>query len=301
MIKLFCLTLLAIVLVACETLPPEVQKYQQAISSWRQENRLAAVQFLKDALDINPEYFEAWMELGNYQSAQKNWKESVGAYESAGKLHDQEPGPWIALGENYIEIAKSLENEEERNKTFLTAQYNFSKALEIPNLSQDDKFRATLGKGICLLNRTLVEESRTYLQDALKMEPDNYSARFYEAAFREHEIGPNKKSLETYEKILIWKPDHLEALKQIGGLYAQLKKNTLAYDYYQKFLDNGGQSSAVKQWIAEHPITTPTASPTSMTPQPTYLMICPECGRIGKEGETVCNKDGANLVPREKS
>lgn len=295
MLKFVFILALSIILMACETIPEYEQKYQLAVDSWKQGNKAEAVQYLHESVDLNPDYYEAWLQLGNYQADQQQWEEAAKAYEAAIPLQEQDPEPLLGAGESYIEVGRSLEEEESKQKTFLTAQHNFSKVLDLGRLSEDDKFRATLGKGICLLTRTLVEDSRSYLQEALEMRPDSYTARFYEAMFRESQLGPNKKSLEVYEKILVWKPDHLEALRQLGNVYRKLEQKNLAYNYYQKFFDNGGKSTSIKDWMDKNPPITTTSS------EPEYLMVCPECGRIGKKGQTVCDSDGAELIRQEKS
>jgi hypothetical protein len=74
----------------------------------------------------------------------------------------------------------------------------------------------------------------------------------------------------------------------------ELTENTR--EYYERFLKAGGQSKLIKKWLEDHPVATDDAGKKG---KKEVIMVCPECGSLGKKGLSVCNRDGAELVPKE--
>ncbi len=290
---------IVIFLWACGSVPVYEQKYQEGISAWEQGNKKEAIVLLNESLADNPQYYPARMELGNYHRELQEYEQAAKDYEAAIELAAQESDPWILAGESYLQVGRSIEDPEEYQKVFLTAQYKFSKALELPKLGSENKFRATLGKGICLLKRTLTEDAREYLGKALEEQPNDIEAKFYNAVLKEQQVGPNKASMEIYEKVIAANSKHVEALKQMGDLFKKLGHTNQAHEYYSRFLNAGGKSASIQEWVIEQDKVWQAAN--AVPREKETIMICPDCGRIGKKGQKVCDFDGSDLIPQEKS
>lgn len=297
--KAIYILIIVLILSACQSTPLYEQKYQMATNAWEQGNKNEAITLLNESLQENPEFYEGRMELASYFHQLRQYKKAAEQYELCIELSPQDPTSWILGGESYLELARTIDDNEERSKTFLDAQHKFSNALNLQNLSKEGKFRATLGKGICLLQRTLKEDAREYIEDALRMQPNDISAKFYDAMLREHQLGPNQKSLDVYEKVLIWKPDHLEALQQMGDVFKKLGLHQKAFDYYKKFLNLGGQSANIQEWINAE--SSKMQANQGEPQEKEVIMVCPSCGRFGKKGQKTCDFDDTELVSQEKS
>ncbi len=309
------LIILFVFLIACESVPLYEQKYNMAVNTWKQGNRNEAITLLQEALQENPDFYEGRLELGSYYFQQKKYKEAAAQYEAAVEIAPQDPNPWILAGESYLELARSIEytDIEERSQKFLTGQNKFSNALRLDGISKEDKFRATLGKGICQLYRTLKEDAREYIGDALRMKPNDVVAQFYNAVMLEQQLGPNKKSLEKYKEVLEKEekkrnnsegaePLHLEALQNIGDSFCKLNLTSSAYDYYKDFLNYGGKNKNIQEFVStennrrQAEESRRQAEEVKNNKVEETVMICPACERFGKKGQTVCEFDGTDLI-----
>ncbi len=274
------------------------------MDAWESGQREEAIDLVSEAIQHSPEFYDARIQLGKFHKESKNYKKAVEVFEKAIDKSPEKPAAFLGAGDAYLLIAKQQEDPDEAEKTYLKSQYKFSQVLELLEISQEDRFSACLGKSICLLQRTLTEDSRNFLKKALSLEPDNIDARFYEAKLHEIGIGPNKKSLDQYSKILAKKPNHLEALLAMGDMFVKINNTDNAIYYYQSFIDKGGVSKRVKEWLASNvkvPVATEEAQVQPQKPAPpSRVKICNECGRIAKQDDTVCPFDGGDLVVQDE-
>lgn len=290
------LLLLSFLLVSCQSVSNLAkEKYTQSLDAWEKGQKKEAISLISEAIQASPNYYDAHVQLGNFYSQSNEHAKAAEEYETAIQLDDSDHNIYLALGDTCIALAREEESEEQA-KRYLRGQYAFSRVLEFKRLPLDDKFRATLGKGVCLLYRTLTEDARRYIHEAAQLKPDHIDSIFYTAALREQEMGANKKSMQTYETVLQKKPNHLEALKWMGDLFKKIGLPGKALDYYQQFLAKGGRSTSIKEWVSEQEKATVAAGPTTAKE---IVMVCRECGRIGKQGQQVCDFDGADLLAQD--
>ena len=292
--KLWLMISILSILTSCQSVSTlSKTKYQEALSAWEKGQKENAVAFMEEAIQNSPRYYEAHIQLGNFYRDMNDYENSLAQYDLAIKLAPSDPEGWLSTGETCVRWGRFLKGEKKLS-IYLKGQYHFSKVLGFKQVSEEEEFRATLGKGICLLNRTLTEDARKYLNEALALNEDDIDAIFYNAVLREQEMGPNKKSMDTYEEVLERKPDHLDALKKMGDLFKALGMNQKGLDYYKKFIEAGGSSSDIDQWVADQERLA--AEQNDVPQQAEIIMVCPECGRIGKQGQTICDFDGTELI-----
>jgi len=310
--KIVCLFLIsACLLISCSSGPSIWEtKYKQAVSADLAEQNEEAINLALEAIENKPDYYEAHILLANLYKKKKDWMKAEEAFEKASVLDPLKAETFLGIGESYLQMAAQKENEEEAEQDYRKGQYNFSKVLDLPKVSgvqltHEEQFLALLGKGICLLERTLAEEARTFLKQSLELDIDNTDARFYNARLHEIGIGPNKQSFSEYKKILSQNPKHLKTLLAMGDFYYKLDQNNkdAIRTYYKSFAENGGISKRVNEWLDANPLAQPVAyepgsqvsAPVTVTPQ---VKVCQTCGRIypiSKES-SVCDHDGGDLI-----
>lgn len=271
--------------------------YDDAVQAWNQGQKEDAIGKLRLATEKSPRYFEAYIKMGEYQSDAGDYASASHSYEKAVELRPQHPDSLLAAGNAYL-----------RMKEYLKAQHKYSQVLGLEksqgiDLKQSHKFQANLGKGVCLLERTLVEEARSYLDKAAKMQPDSLDAFFYLGVLREAETGPNSYSMDVYQKTLEKEPRHLESLWHLGKAYRELDYRQKAVQYYQQYLEVGGDSQEIAEYVEKNrPAPAPAAEQQAAPAvEVEVVMACPECGRIGRRGNDRCLFDGTLLVPEAAS
>lgn len=280
-----------VLIISCANSTPKSKKmYDEAIVSWGQGKKEEAIEKLTGATKDNPKYYEAHLKLGEFYSSMEEHTKATESLETAIKIKPEDAEAYLIAGEVYLQIATE-------DKEYLKAQHKFSTALELPKMDVDQTFRANLGKGVCLLKRTLIEDARPFLEKAKQIKPQSLESIFYQALLSETLSGPNKQAISMYESILAQQPNHLGALKQLGDIYRKLSYIQKAITYYQKFLNSNGKSSDIAEFVQQNKIK---KEEVAVIPEE-KIMVCPECGRIGKKGDTNCVFDAVVLVEQTKS
>ncbi|NUM34329.1 MAG: tetratricopeptide repeat protein [Candidatus Brocadiae bacterium] len=300
LVLLLCLSFL----ISCQSVSSFSRKKQQeALEAWENGQKEDAISLMSEAIKHSPEFYDARIQLGNFHQESKNYSQAIDTFEKAIAKAPEKPAAFLGAGKTYLKMAKMKEDGDEAEKIYRKGQHNFSQVLDLQEINEDDRFHAVLGKGICLLERTLTEDSRRFLEQALKWQPDNLEVRFYNARLHEIGIGPNKKSLDQYNKILAKKPDHLDALLCMGDMFVKINNTENAIYYYQTFIDKGGASRRVKEWLSANvrkPVETEVSAvesvPVKKIAPPSRVKTCVECGRLAKQDDTVCPFDGGDLV-----
>ena len=289
--KLIAIFVSAVLITACVSVSETAkQKYRQGTTLWDQGDKQQAISFLQQAVTDSPEYFDAYAKLGEYHFANGNYQNAAVALEKAAELNDRDPAVVILLGQSYLQA-----------KEYLKGQHRFSQAMNLKELTEDQKFQAHLGKGICKLYLTLYEDAQEYLQKALSMRPNDSEAIFNSALLREKQMGPNAGTMSDYKKVLTKKPKHLNALQRIGDSLRNLEQHQKAIEYYRQYLAAGGQDDGIKDYIKERENRRKIVEQSGgiKVTEDKKLFVCPQCGRIYKQGQGICDYDGSPLVPQE--
>lgn len=296
-------------LVSCGS-DAEKNNYDFAVQALQENKQEEAVRFLIADLQENPNSYRSHLKLAECYQNLGQYEKAIRVLDKARVLEPDNPEAWLTSAETYIKMAQAATDQETRNALYLQGQNQFSKVLELPNLTEEQQANANLGKGICLIRRTLFEDAQKYIQIAVSLKPNDPEVLYYNGLIKQAQLGPNKMSLKSYEAVLNHNPKHLATLQELTGVYRFLGYNQKALEYGQKYLSAGGQDTIMANWVAAETkpapvVPTTSASPTTTTPAPTpplvsqVVMICPMCGRCGQVGQTTCAVDGSPLMPME--
>ena len=239
MYKLSIILLLALC-TACSSVSQKARaNYDQAINEWNNGNYNEPIFLLEEAVADSPKFLDAHLKLAEYKIYSN---QSLGAMDNIDKaiaLDGTLPQSFILRGQALVQLEENLK-----------AQGQYNKALELsPSIEQ--KFEIYLGKAIAKINLGLYEDAQTYIDKAKDVSPDNDRIVYLNALLREKKIGPNSLTIKEYKQVLRKSPSDPQVLKSMGDTWKQLEVSDKAIQYYKKYLEAGGKSSDVKQYLDE--------------------------------------------------
>ena len=133
-----------------------LQAFQKAAEESAKGNPAAAIGYLKKAIAEEPNYFEAYNNLGVQYQKLKRWEEAIEAFSKAIATRDHSPKPHINLGIIYLNL-----NQPD------SAIQHYRRALELDMNSVP----AHLGLGQALLQKKDYSAAEEHLETATRLDP----------------------------------------------------------------------------------------------------------------------------------
>lgn len=160
-----------------------------------------AISSFQTALQIDPNYRDAMLQLGSIYSAQKN-PLAVTYYDNAMKTGSKDVFPLYAKGMYYQE-------QEEYEK----AKQAYREAI-----NQDREYsKAIFGMGFILMQQDSLEKAKRQFDLVSQLEPTNDKA-YYNRGLCSELLGNTNEALEDYRQALNFNPDYKEASEGIKRL-----------------------------------------------------------------------------------
>ena len=144
---------------------------------------------------------ETLLRLNEYEAAQKD-------LEAAVRLNPKLPGVYTMLGTNQDKLGHVQDAEQ-----------SFREALKVDANDVD----ANVYLGTLLYKRGALDEGKSYLDRALRLNPSSLLAR-YEMAMWESTDGKFQAAIERLEAVVKDKPDWLDPHVQLASLYYRLHR-----------------------------------------------------------------------------
>ncbi|MHC1745281.1 MAG: tetratricopeptide repeat protein [Syntrophobacteraceae bacterium] len=130
-----------------------------------QSNPTSAGKLLREAITLDPNSFEAHLQLGRLYTFQKNFDTAIGHYEKALRLNEQTPDAYFNLGFIYM-----------TQKQYDRAIQSYEACLGLKPPYTDE---VLTNLGISYLRKSSPSQARTLFQEALDWNPKNEIARNY--------------------------------------------------------------------------------------------------------------------------
>lgn len=172
------------------------------------------------ALDLFPEYKYNYFNLGNVNYQLKNYKEAIKDYNSFLETYSGHLEARENLAASYLAI-KDYSNSE--------AQY------KIIYDKNPDSFKHYYEYGISLLNNNDSEKAVKFLEKAIEIDTENYSAHLGLAQAYQ-DLGKNDMSYEQYQIVLKNVPNLNTVRLDYANLLADMDKNTEAVEQYNMYI-----------------------------------------------------------------
>lgn len=209
----------------------DLKRYEDALNAY------------KKAIDIKPDYLEAWTGRGKTLYDLKRYKEALEAYDKAIQIQTDVLEAWTGRGY----VLDSLQRPKD-------AIDSFDKALQI----KFDYPEAWNGKGNALINSQRYEEAIASYDKALQFKPDYYEA-WYSRGWGLHNLRRYEEAIASYDKAIQFKSDYFQAWYNKGNSLVNLNKYREAVasydkavqfqpDYYQAWYSRGNALLNLRQY-----------------------------------------------------
>ncbi len=187
----------------------ELNRYQEAFRAYDQ------------ALELDPDYVEAWKGQGDSLQGLQREEEALEAYEQAIQLQPDYWEAWIARGELLTKLTRYSE-----------AVQAFAKVIE----HQPDNWQAWEGKGNGELKLKQYSQAIASYNRVLDLNPERTSA-WYSQGWAFHNLKRYEEAVNSYDQAVDIQPDYPQAWYQRGNALINLQEYEEAADSYQKALN----------------------------------------------------------------
>lgn len=208
---------------------------------------MAAKQF-KLALKLQPDYFDAMINLALTCKAQNKTEEAITCLLAIIKAEPNHIRAHFFLGKFLL-----------AEKLYPDAENEFIKITKIaPN---DAEILTSIIK--CLLEHTRYTTAKIYTEKLLQLQPKNIEVN-YNLAIIETKLGNQELALNHYHAILQLDPHHFATLNNIAVLYLEMRNLDAARHYFQQALKLQPNNESIRYTLnALNGTATPDQAPSS--------------------------------------
>ena len=207
---------------AIEINPDSFEAYMNLGIAFQHINKFdEAINAFSRATDINPNSFEAWFCLGNVFQQNKEYERGVNCYSKSLKLNPDYAETWHNKGralvnlERYDEAMKSFEQAIQRNKSHFKAYYRLGNVLSALDFN---------------------EEAIENYDKALRLR-HNFVEAWNNRGIALNKVGKLHEAIKSYTRALKSNPDYYDAWMNLALAQDSLGKYKQALFSYKKFLE----------------------------------------------------------------
>ena len=184
----------------------ELKRYQDALAAYIR------------AVELRPEYAEAWKGQGNTLLELKRYQDALEAYDKAIQIQPNNLDAWTGRG-------KALDHLQRYEEAIAS----FDGALKI----QPNSLDAWNERGSVQIKLQHYSDAIASFDKAVKIQP-NESLAWYKRGIALHNLRRYQDAVESYDKAVEHKPDASEAWYQRGNALINLQKYKEAVESYDK-------------------------------------------------------------------
>ncbi len=199
----------------------DLKRYEEALKAY---NR---------AVELRPEYADAWKGQGNTLLALKQYEDARNAYDKAIQIQPDSWEAWIGRG-----------NALDYLQQYREALNSFDAALKIKR----DSLEAWNSRGNVQIKLQQYSEAIASFDKAVKLESD-YSPAWYSRGWALHNLRRYEEAVKSYDKAVESKPDFPQAWYQRGNALINLQKYNEAVESYEKAVQF--QPNFSKAWYSQ--------------------------------------------------
>jgi len=184
----------------------DLQRYEDALNNYKQ------------AIDIKPEYAQAWNGQARALYELNSHQDALSAYDKAIEIEPSYQDSWKGRGF----VLNKLKRYQE-------AIYSFDKALKL----QPESPQVLNARGKSLSNLKRYDEAIQSYDKAVELKPD-YDQALYNKAWVLYNLKRYKDALNTYEQVIRLKPNNERAWYNSGNALVNLNRKKDALKAYSK-------------------------------------------------------------------
>lgn len=212
--------------------------YNEGLVLKKERKPAAAIEKFKAALAIRPAYTEAMYEMGWCHNDLKDYKAAISTLRKVRVS-------WPAVPKVYFELAYAFEKTESID----SAVQNYNKCLQL----KPDYSNAYKQLGYIHYNRDDNEKALEMFRSYEKNAKDSITdyTYFYRKGFCYNAVKKYDSAVLSLNQATRLKPDHVNALLELGFAHARLKKDDDAVRYYKRAIELDPKSHIPYNGIGE--------------------------------------------------
>ncbi len=183
-----------------------LKRYEQALAAY------------KRAIELKPDYADAWKNQGDALYNIKKYSEAIESYDKA-----------IQIEPDYVEAWTSRGTVLKARKQYEEAIASFDEALKI----EPDNAVAWKGKGDALMGVPRYEAAIAAYDRAVEFQP-NYWEAWYNRGWALHNLQRYEEAVASYDKAVEFKSDYAQAWYNRGNSLLKMNRQKEAIDSYEK-------------------------------------------------------------------
>lgn len=180
-----------------------------------------ALDAYKKALQIRPDYWEAWKGQGDTLQSLNRYEEALSAYDKAIQIQPNYWEAWIGRAQTLASLGRYEEAIEA-----------FDAVIEI----RPNELEAWDGRGNIQVKLEQYSEAIASFEKALKLQP-NHAPAWYQRGWALHNLGRYEEAVESYDKAVEFQPDFHQAWYQRGNALVNLQQHQEAIDSYEEAVE----------------------------------------------------------------
>ncbi len=210
-----------------------------------------AIAMHKKATYLNPKepFYQEGVSLSTYAKVEKvenqekiTWlKKTIEETEKAIKLNPANGFFYNTMGVCHSSLARTGDNRKENEEK---AILYYKKAIALtPKLGE-----AYNNLSLILIEREKLDEANDYLIKVLKISRGKHGAETsYKLGQKFLDQGQAERTLDLFQEIIKWKPENVDALRNLAVAYSKVGQNEKAKETFEKILEIDPQNSYAKE------------------------------------------------------
>ncbi len=170
------------------------------------------------AIQIQPNYLEAWLGRGYVLDNLQKYQEAIDSFDQALKIQLNDPEAWNARGDALV----NLQRYEQASESYEKAVYY-----------KPDYYQAWFSRGWALHNLQRYEDAIAAYDKAVQFKPD-YDQAWYNRGNALINLQRYQDAIDSYDKAVQFKPDYYQAWYSRGNALLKLQRYPEAIDSFNK-------------------------------------------------------------------
>ncbi|MCX6089150.1 MAG: tetratricopeptide repeat protein [Candidatus Atribacteria bacterium] len=180
-----------------------------------------ALPYFEDAVKKDPQYADAYFEIGYCQLYSEKYQEAIKAFKKVLTLKPEDSESFFYLGMSYAEL-----------EDYQNAIKAYQESIRL-NLNEPD---AENNLARIYYHQQNYDEAIIHYQKAIAIKPD-YALAYYNLGVLYSDVGKNDEAIHAYQESIRIDPQDPDALNNLGLIYLDREQYQEAKKYFQQAID----------------------------------------------------------------
>ncbi len=205
--------------------------FDSGLQKHNEENYSQSIEDYDKAIELNPEYVDAYNNRGNAYDDLGEYQQAIEDYDKAIELNPEDPDAYINRGLSYNSLGK-----------YQQATEDYDKAIELNPEDPDAYYSRGLAYNSLGVYHAAIED----YGNAIELNPE-YAVAYNNRGVTYGNLDQNQKEIEDYDKAIELNPEYADAYYNRGLAYKNLKNKQKAIFDFLKLLEIGTDADNLKK------------------------------------------------------